>query len=213
MTRAHRLSHLLLCGVFLFGCDDKAKPASEESKKADASPTTPKIEPLPKLDADGAAKAVEAIAGASEEMQGKLAAVALAELEVQRLGPSFVAGLNAMAQAAPDQRAMLVAKSIQENIDMLDLACEADGAKTMGSLGSVDVTQRQAVLWDSCKFEKLGLISKDVGMKSDGISAILAHMAFAKLKKHGATDPNERKLLELLATAKEEEEPPPPAGE
>lgn len=200
----------MLCVAVLSGCDDKAKSASDAgAKKSGEEASEPKVEPLPKLDADAAKRAVDAIESASEEMKGKLAAAALAELEVQRLGPSFVAGLNALTQAAPDQRAMLVAKSIEQNIAMLDEACEGDARKTMGSLATVAATERQAVLWKACEFEKLGLVSKDVGMQADGIGTILAHMAFAKLKKHGESDPNERKLLVLMATAKEEEPPPP----
>ncbi len=213
MTRRLRLP-LLLCIAALASCDDKTKSASEpgdDDPKASAS--KPDVDQLPKLDTDAAARAVDAIESASEDMKGKLAAAALAELEVQRLGPSFVAGLDALTQAAPDKRAASVAKSIEQNVGMLDDACEADGRKTMGSLATLDASERQVALWKACKFEKLGLVSKDVGMKADGTATILAHMAFAKLKKHGESDPNERKLLELLAATSEEKPPTPPSGD
>lgn len=185
---------------------DAKRPDAKQPDSANApgdEPDTATLEPLPALDTASAAKAASAVASAAAESQGALAAAALAELELARLGASYCAGLSAMAQATADKRGVLVAQAVKDNMPMLDLACEADAAKTMRSLATRDVTTRKSALWDACQFEKLGLMTKADGVELDAVAVLLTHMAFAKLQAHGPVDASERSLLLNLAKTKQ----------
>ncbi len=193
-----------LLSVFLYACDGSdstaaSKPqASAEAAPEAKAPSPAKKDALPPVDAKEAEAGATALAEASPQMQPPLAAKALAQLEAKRLPPSLIEGLDALTDAPADQRAMLLAKSISENIGLLDKACETDGRAMMTSMATVAPEARDAKVWQTCKFPRLGLVTEGDLANADPMLAMVAHMVFVHLDAGSTVSKAERTLLQTM---------------
>ena len=204
---------LLSASLSLFACEsdpakssEKAKETAAQSKdepEADAVPK-PSID-IPPVDAVLAKQAVDALPSAAEAQRPALAARALTELEKERLPATLIEGFDALVIAAPDQRAVLLAKSISTNIALLDEACGTNAAKFMQSLATMTPDGREAAVWSECKFERHGVLAEGQRAAHDPMKAMLAHMAFVHLKKGGPVSDHERTLLKMMMVRSDDE--------
>jgi len=195
--------------LFSVACDE-AKPKEEPNvaeKVADPVPpsklqSAPKPEEKPKLALPPPAlaeahKAVEAIASASEEQKPRLAAKALEELESERLEEQQLKMFAAL-DAGPEQRAVLLARSISENITLLDEACGTDARRLMSTLATMPPDSREQAIWDGCRFERHGLVEAGKRPELDAMMAIVAHIAFMRLRAGGDVSEPEQTLLKTM---------------
>ncbi len=187
--------------LLLLACESDAATASS---KADGSKpaTSPDPEPskpaLPSVDAGAAKQAVEALEAAAPNQKPVIAAAALAELEAKRLPPSLIEGLEAISQAPPDQRAMLLAKSISTNIALLDQACGTDARKLMGSMATMAPATRDDVVWSKCNLLPHGLMQESDRATSDPLLAMVAHMVLMHLESGGGASDDEKTLMKMM---------------
>lgn len=199
----------LTASVLFFACDgDSAKPpesaaptadaSKDEPAPAEAAPTAKPSIDMPAVDAALAKQAVDALQSAAEAQQPALAARALTELEKGRLPDPLIEGIDALVSAPPDQRAMLLAKSITTNIALLDEACGTDAAQLMQSLATMAPVARESAVWSECKLERHGVFEETERAGYDPMKAMLAHMAVVHLKKGGALSADERALLRMM---------------
>lgn len=204
---------LLSASVLLFACEgDSARPSESKEPPSAASKDDVEAKPTPKpsidmppVDSALAKQAVDALPSAAEAQRSALAARALTELEKDRLPASLIEGFDALVIAAPDQRAVLLAKSISTNIVLLDEACGTDAAKFMQSLATMTPDGREAAVWSECKFERHGLLAEGERAGHDPMKAMLAHMALAHLQKGGPVSDDERALLKIMMIRTDEE--------
>lgn len=188
------LSVLLLALPSTFAaCKQQDQAGGGSSVEADE-------EALPKLDEAAAARALDAVAGAPPEVRKVLATAGLAELEAGRLDADFLAGWKAVAEAAPEFRSRLAAKAILDNVDMLDEACEAEGAAVMRELAAAAPGQKAELMWTKCGLERHGLVDAGAAKAADASALTLAHMAFAHIEARGGVTAEERELLAMSAT-------------
>lgn len=166
---------------------------------------------LPPIDAAATKEAATAIEEAMPEMRPVFAASALFELEKGRFPPGYLEALDAVSSAPPDMRSTLIAKSVSEHMSLFDDACAADGEETLQKMATLAQGERAKHLWTSCKFGELGLISEAEGLKASEWGLILGHTMWARVKAAGDVDPNEKKLLVILASAPGGEPGPGPA--
>lgn len=158
---------------------------------------------LPPLDAAAAKTANEAIASAESSMRPAIAAAALVELEAARFDASFIDGLRALSQAPPEMRSQLLAKTISDNLSLVDDACEGDARDMMKELATMDPAGRRAHLAKACNFARLGLADAAALDRADPMMSIIAHTMYARVKAAGDVDPNEKQLFVLLLTPAE----------
>lgn len=181
------------------GCDNDAETSAPPSKTA-AEPdgaTPPPAEegsgPNAKLAAD-AAKAVKSVPA---EHRSALAARALVEIEKDRLPASLVEGLESLADAPAEMRAVLLAKSISANLSLLDKACDTNAAELMTSLSSMAPDARAQKVWSTCKLERHGIMTEADRATSDPMLALVAHMVAMKI---GTPSEDEKTVLRGLMT-------------
>ncbi|MGB1017268.1 MAG: hypothetical protein ACPG4T_24235, partial [Nannocystaceae bacterium] len=182
MLSLTRCARLLL--PLLLACDAKTEPVKPKPAtptKASQTAPEPAKKALPEVDAKGLAEGVKSLAVASEDERPLLAARALVILEKDRLGASFIAGIDGLVEADPAYRARIVSQAITENLGMLDAVCGAGSDKFMASLATMAPEQRDEALWERCKFAKNGLIGEAEGKAAEPLAIILAHMAYAHL--------------------------------
>ena len=202
----------------LGGCDADDTAAENGGADANASAATggaaaslgpaakPELE-LPPVDAVQAEKLGSALRSVDGEVAPELASAGLAELEAGRLPPSFIEGLQAITRAPPDQRAMLIAKSLSENVVMLNHLC-GDGVGVMRSLATLAPEQRGDALFDGCKLADHGLVDRAAMAKRDGMMVLMGHLVFDHLSRGGPLHPGERAAIEAMISAPA----PPPLG-
>lgn len=176
-----------------FACENKEAPAS-----SDAPTAAEAAKPIDAAKQADAKKATDAIAATPPEMQAKLATAAIVEIDKAALPGSLVEGLEAITQASPDMRAALLAKSISENTGLLKEVCGPEAMSLMQSMGTMDLSSRDAAMWNGCDMERHGLISKSDRAGSDPLLALLAHMVFLHLAKDRTLSPDERSLLKAM---------------
>lgn len=190
---------LMVLGLFLLACGgSKEAPENEPAPKAEPAPD------VPALDQAGAKRAVEALKSAAPEVQPRLAAVALAELEAGRVPASLVEGLEAAEKVSPDMVAMVLAQAISQNLALLDEACGRDGAALMKSLATMDVEARDQAVWDGCSFERHGLMTEADRSRFEPTMAILAHMVVVAV---GRVSEEEKALLRAMMVRTPDETP------
>ena len=166
-----------------------ADPAAETKAAANA------VDPEKQA---AAKKARDAIAAAPVPMQGKLAAAAMAEVDAASLPPSLLEGLEALTNAPPDMQATLLAKSLSENMELLDEVCGTDARALMQSLAGMAPAERDHALWKACSLERHGLLEASDRPTSDPMLALFAHMIFIHAGKQRTLSEDERALLKLM---------------
>jgi len=171
-------------------------PAKSEPKHEPAAPT------LPAVNAEAASQVREALEEVDVQMRGPLAAQALAELERGRLPDSLCDGLESLAQAPPDQRAMLVSKAISENLPVLHHLCGDESIKMMKSLAQVEPEQRGEIIYQTCELGTHGYVQRTQIGDVDAISMLLAHMVHDHLQRNGELHAGERAAIAALATTR-----------
>ncbi len=142
---------------------------------------------------------MEALSEIDPEQHAMFAAVALAELEKPRLPASMVEGLDALKSVAPEQRALVLAKTIEKNIELLDEACDTDAAELMRTLATASLDDRPKMVWDTCKLERHGLLTAADRASAEPIAAMVAHMVYVHLAEGGPVSDDEKALLTALA--------------
>ena len=157
---------------------------------------------LPPVDAKATKNAVEALTHASSDVRPKLAAAALAEVEEPRLPSSLHEGLETLTSVAPDQRSVLLAKTIAENIELLDKACDTDAAELMRTISSIAPEERHKLVWDTCKFERHGLMTAADAAGAEPGTTMLAHMVYVHLAAGGPVSDDEKSLITDVAKMK-----------
>jgi len=179
-----------------------ACPAASNSTSRDGS-TAGSLE-LPDVDAGAAAELEQALASAPAEMKPMFAAAALAELEQARLPSSFLAGLDAMANVAPDMRAPMLAKAIGENMAMLDHLCggKGEGIAMMRRLADAVWERRSAIIYDSCGLEGRGYVERGQLPGVDGMVMLMAHLVDDHLRRGGELHAGERAAIMAMAGAR-----------
>ncbi len=186
---------LLPCLLLSLACDGDEKATS--SDKATAEAKTPEKP----VDADKRAeakKAVDAIATAARDIRPVLATAAIVELDQAGLPPSLVEGLKAITQSPPDMRAAMLAKSLSENMGLLDEVCGSDARALMQSLATMDPASRDAALWNGCNMERHGVMTESDRAGSDPLLAMVAHMVFVHVSKKRTLSDEERSLLATM---------------
>lgn len=168
----------------------------DEAKSGDASEAKAK---LPPVDAKAVKDAVTALSELDADQHAVFAAAALAELEKSRLPASLVEGLDALKSVSPDQRALVLARIIEKNIQLLNEACDADAIELMKKLATVNVDTRHDLVWKTCKFERHGLVTAANTTGSEPIATMVAHMAYVHLAAGGPVSGDEKALLTTLA--------------
>ncbi len=157
-------------------------------------------ESLPALDDALAAQGVEALNGAPPEARSELAMKFLVELEGARLGAEFVEGWEALGKAPPSLRGRIAAEAINDNVGMLDAACEVSGAEAMRKVAEVAPAEKSAKIYELCNFGRHGLVDDAAIAQVEPLAMVLAHMAFAHIEAHGDVSDDERTLLRAAAT-------------
>ncbi len=205
------LSRTLLVACLLLppACEteEKSQTSADGAGEADAAPETKAAAKLvdPEKQA-GAKRALEAIASAPTDMKPTLAAAAIIDINKPDLPASLLEGLEAVTNAPPDMRSMLLAKSLTENIKLLDEVCGTDARALMQSLAVMPPAGRDQALWDGCKLERHGLLEASDPPTSDPMLALFAHLVFIHAGKQRKLSEDERALLKLM-TAKVEPTP------
>ena len=179
------LRRTAFCLALIFGAcgGDEAKPGdSKEAKAGDSNDAKAK---LPPVDAKAVGDAVKAFEGIAADQHAVFAAMALSELEKARLPASLIEGLGALKSVAPDQRSLVMAKTIAENIKLLDKACDTDAAELMASIATTSPDDRHELVWNTCKLERHGLVTKAETVSSEPVATMVAHMIYMHLSDGG----------------------------
>ncbi|MEM6293018.1 MAG: hypothetical protein AAGA54_17210 [Myxococcota bacterium] len=201
MNRRLLVSLLL---ISLGACDgSEAKPDAKAEAKSDAkaeakSEAPAKKETLPAVDEKAAESWAASLAETPADESSIVAMKALAKLEVDRLPTSMVDGIVAVTEGPPDARAVLLAKSMGENMELLDKACDTDGRKLMRSLATVAPEARDSKVWETCKFPRLGLVTEGDLANADALMGMMAHMIFVHLDAGSTVSKPERTLLQAM---------------
>lgn len=183
---------LLPCLVLSLACDGDKAPTPSDNPATEENGTAKPIDTKKQAEAK---KAKDAIVTAPAEMRAVLAAAAIAELDQAALPASLVEGLKALTHAPPDMRATLLAKSLSENLGLLEEVCGSDGKQLMQSMATMDPAGRESALWEGCDMERHGVISKSDRAVSDPMLALFAHMVFVHVSKARTLSEDERSLL------------------
>ncbi len=186
---------LLLPWLILpLACDSKEAPASSDAAPAAKDAAKP-VDTTKQAEAK---KAKDAIATAPPAMQAKLATAAIVEIDKTAIPASLVEGLEAITQAPADMRAAMLAKSISENMGLVREVCGPDAATLLQSMATMDLSGRDAAMWNGCDMERHGLISKSDRAGFDPLLALVAHMVFLHVAKDRTLSPDERSLLKAM---------------
>lgn len=168
---------------------------------------------IPALDKEAAATAVAAIEQGPPEAASKIAALGLVQIERGRVSASLLKGLEDIISVSPEHRSQLFAKTVTENLGLLNAACAFDAEALMERLSTESPENRIRIVWDDCKFEKHGLITQDMALQSNLEGLLIAHMIYARVASAGPLDENERTLLVTLTAQPSPTPPQPPIGE
>ena len=134
------------------------------------------------------------------EMQGPLAAAALAEIEVERLPGSLIKTLESLSQSSPDMRALLFTRGLQDSLDTLQAVCLGEGVKTMKAVAALDSADRLPLIRKGCKTDRFELVTNP-GPATDAMQYLLAHLVWSHLQENGGASADEKTLIKYLATA------------
>ena len=184
----------LMCVTLPAACESDETPSSD-TPTAQAQEAAKHIDPTKQAEAK---KARGALANATPQAQASIATAAIIEIDGAALPAPLVEGLHAITQSAPDMRATMLAKSLSENMRLLEEVCGPEASALMRSLGTMDVSGRDTALWDGCDLERHGLISKPDRTGSDPLLAVVAHMVFLHLGKNRKLSQDERSLLRTM---------------
>lgn len=185
---------LLPCLMVPMACDSNKTPEHSDTAAGEKGAA----KPVDTTKQAAAKMAKKAIAGAPAEMQAKMAAAAIAEIDKASLPASLTEGLEAITAAPADMRATLLAKSLSENLGLLKEVCGPDAKALMTSLATQDPSGRDKALWEGCELERHGLISTSDRAASDPLLAVLAHMVFLHVGKDRNLSNEERSLLQAM---------------
>lgn len=185
---------LLLCVMVPLACDSKETP--EQSATAPANSEAAK--PVDTKKQAAAKMAKDAIEDAPAEMQATLATAAVLEADKAALPASLAEGLEAITHAPADRRAVLLARSLSENLGLLREACGPDAETLMKSLASMDPSSRSNALWKGCNLERHGLISPSDRGTLDPLMTLISHMVFLHTGKTRTLSKEEQSLLRSM---------------
>lgn len=204
MRRAAPRLHLTGIVTVLVACGGPS-PATESSPAKDTAATKPAPPSLPPLNTLQADRAVEALGAVVPEQASKLAAMALAELEVGRLPPFLIDALTASANAAPDVRAQAIARaldSVPGRVAWIQ-ACRG-GLQVFEDLAVAAPTERGALLWRECALADLGLADEATILAAEPTMVMLAVVGFDHLRRSGEVAAQEKTLLQMMLRPPEE---------
>ncbi len=156
---------------------------------------------LPPLNKEAAAAAVAAMESAPPEAAIELAAQGLIAIEKDRLPSSLLKNLDNVLSAPPEHTSELLAEMIFDNSGLLDNACAVGTDTIMEKLAIEAPEERNRIIWDDCKFEKHGLLTREAALQSGYGGLLIAHMIYARVASAGAVDENERILLVTLTAS------------
>jgi hypothetical protein len=210
-----RASPTSLLAFVLVACSPSAEKTGEkrepkaESAEPEKTPKDPDGLELPPVDVKGATAVAEALPMAQPDIRGVMAATALAEIEKERLPGPFLEGLEAIGQAPPDQRSMLLAKALSESLPMLNHLCE-NGIALMKSLAEMAPEQRGPAIFDGCEMQAHGLVTREQMASRDPMMVLMGHLVFDHLSRGGELHAGERAAIEaMVGTSAPAPEPVP----
>lgn len=204
----HRAApRLLLTGLVtvLVACGGGGPSPAGDSTAKDSAATKPVPPSLPPLNTLQADRAVEALGAVVPEQASRLAALALAELEVGRLPPFLIDALTASANAAPDVRAQAIARaldSVPGRVAWIQ-ACRG-GLQVFEDLAVAAPTERGPLLWRECALADLGLADEATILAADPTMVMLALVGFDHLRRSGEVAAQEKTLLQMMLRPPEE---------
>lgn len=171
---------------------DNAEPAKKAEPKAASGLSAAKQKELKEV--------LLALTEASPEMHSSFAAMALAEIEADRLPKPLLETLKAITQAEPSMRAMLISKGLAESIAQVQTMCEGSAIDMMQTMAEQAPETRLALIREECKTDRFNLVS-DPSANTDAIAYLLAHVLLSHLEENGGASDDEKALIRYLATA------------
>jgi hypothetical protein len=95
--------------------------------------------------------------------------------------------LKGISQAGAEQRALLIARTINEDIGVFKRVCPKANEVFRG-IGNVPEAQRISWMYDQCSFAQLGLADKAELAKTDLSTLWVGAMVYGWLKEEGVKD-------------------------
>lgn len=133
-------------------------------------------------------------------MQGSLAAMALAEIEGERLPSSLVKTLESLAQIPSDMHSLVIARGLAESVDVLETTCQGAGVTTLQAIAMQAPGDSLSLIRQGCKTDRFKLVTNP-GPGTHATQYLLAHVALSHLQENGGASADEKALLRYLATA------------
>ncbi len=143
------------------------------------------------------AEATRALASVAAEERALVAGAALAEAEAGRLPPELIEAFGSVQNVAPERRSMIAMKAVAAPIMLVALQelCAGKGPETLSRVAEVAPNEKHALVWDGCKLERIGLVTRAEAERSELGQLVLAHLAHLLLGKLGGPTPDELALL------------------